>query len=98
MPKYVITERAPLKGRIKVSGAKNSVLPIIAASLLADQQSVIEDVPYLNDVKVMCDLLGSLGAEIRYADNNEKLMISPNRLDNETAPYELVNKCERLFL
>lgn len=98
MPKYVITERAPLKGRIKVSGAKNSVLPIIAASLLADQQSVIEDVPYLNDVKVMCDLLGSLGAEIRYADNNEKLMISPNRLDNETAPYELVNKMRASFL
>jgi len=94
----VITERAPLKGRIKVSGAKNSVLPIIAASLLADQQSVIEDVPYLNDVKVMCDLLGSLGAEIRYADNNEKLMISPNRLDNETAPYELVNKMRASFL
>lgn len=98
MPKYVITERAPLKGRIKVSGAKNSVLPIIAASLLADQQSVIEDVPYLNDVKVMCDLLGSLGAEIRFIDNNEKLMISPNRLYNETAPYELVNKMRASFL
>ncbi|AUS95008.1 UDP-N-acetylglucosamine 1-carboxyvinyltransferase [Clostridium thermosuccinogenes] len=98
MPKYIITEGSPLKGRIKVSGAKNSVLPIIAASLLADEQGVIEEVPYLNDVKVMCDLLGELGAEVKFIDNNEKLVINPEGLYNETAPYELVNKMRASFL
>jgi len=98
VPKYIITEGSPLKGRIKVSGAKNSVLPIIAASLLADEQGVIEEVPYLNDVKVMCDLLGELGAEVKFIDNNEKLVINPEGLYNETAPYELVNKMRASFL
>ena len=56
MSRLIIQGARPLKGRVRVSGAKNSVLPIIAASLLADGRSVIEEVPYLNDVKIMCNL------------------------------------------
>lgn len=98
MSRLIITESGPLKGRVRVSGAKNSVLPIIAASLLADGRSVIDEIPYLNDVKIMCDLVKSLGASVEISDDQTKLQISCNSLSNNTAPYELVNKMRASFL
>ncbi len=98
MSKFVIPEGTQLKGKVRVSGAKNSVLPIIAAALLADGHSVIEEIPYLNDVKIMCDLLKSLGAVIEVSDNQSKLTISPGCISDTTAPYELVNKLRASFL
>lgn len=98
MSKYVISEGTQLKGRVRVSGAKNSVLPIIAASLLADGQSVIEEIPYLNDVKIMCDLLRSFGVRIDVSTNQEKLYIVPDHISNTTAPYELVSRMRASFL
>jgi UDP-N-acetylglucosamine 1-carboxyvinyltransferase len=96
--KYVITEGVPLNGIVRVSGAKNSVLPIIAASLLADGQSIIEEIPYLNDVKIMCDLLKSLGVDLEVLDNETKLKVNVRNITNTTAPYELVNKMRASFL
>lgn len=98
MSKFVITEGTPLRGKVKISGAKNSVLPIIAASLLSEDISIIEDVPYLNDVRVMCELLESLGASIDFFENRTKLRIDPHNISNTTAPYELVNKMRASFL
>jgi len=96
--RFLITEGGPLKGKVRISGAKNSVLPIIAAALLADGHSVIEEIPYLNDVKVMCDLLKSLGAGIEVLENQSKLKICPGNMYNSTAPYDLVNKMRASFL
>jgi UDP-N-acetylglucosamine 1-carboxyvinyltransferase len=96
--RLIITESGPLKGRVRVSGAKNSVLPIIAASLLADGKSVIDEIPYLNDVRIMCDLVKSLGASVDISENQTKLQISCRSLSNNTAPYELVNKMRASFL
>lgn len=96
MSRFIITEAMPLKGRVKVSGAKNSVLPIIAASLLANGQSIIEEIPYLNDVKIMCELLRSLGAGVEITDNQIK--VNADNIVNITAPYELVNKMRASFL
>lgn len=98
MSRLIITESGPLKGRVRVSGAKNSVLPIIAASLLADGKSVIDEIPYLNDVRIMCDLVKSLGASVDISENQTKLQISCRSLSNNTAPYELVNKMRASFL
>lgn len=98
MSRLIISEGRPLSGRVHVSGAKNSVLPIIAASLLTDGKSVIEEIPYLNDVKIMCDLVQSLGANITLSDKQDKLEISCSSLSNTTAPYELVNKMRASFL
>jgi len=61
VPKLIVTETKPLHGKVRISGAKNSVLPIIAASILGDSESVIEEVPDLTDVKIMCELLESFG-------------------------------------
>ncbi len=98
MAKYIISEGRPLKGTVKINGAKNSVLPIIAASLLADGICVIEEIPYLNDVNVMCDLLKSLGAKVELSENSNKLKINSQGISNTTAPYELVNKLRASFL
>lgn len=96
--KLIISEGKPLNGRVRVSGAKNSVLPIIAASLLADGRSVIDEIPYLNDVKIMCDLVKSLGASVVFSEDQTRLEISCRSLSNTTAPYELVNKMRASFL
>jgi UDP-N-acetylglucosamine 1-carboxyvinyltransferase len=88
----------PLRGRVRISGAKNSVLPIIAASLLGDGQSTIEEIPYLNDVKIMCDLLRSLGAEVDISGNDSRIAVKSGEISNTTAPYELVNKMRASFL
>lgn len=98
MSKLIISAGKPLNGRVRVSGAKNSVLPIIAASLLADGQSIIEEIPYLNDVKIMCDLLNSLGAHVEICKSQNVIKVDSNKIENTTTPYELVNKMRASFL
>ncbi|HEX3028080.1 MAG TPA: UDP-N-acetylglucosamine 1-carboxyvinyltransferase [Clostridia bacterium] len=98
MSRFIITEGRPLKGSVRVSGAKNSVLPIIAATLLADGQCTLEEIPYLNDVKIMCELLQCLGAKVDLQENDTKLEIYGQNISNTTAPYELVNKLRASFL
>jgi len=96
--KLIISCGKPLKGEVRISGAKNSVLPIMAASLLADGKSVIEEIPYLNDVKIMGELINSLGAEVEFSDSKTTVLINPSDITNTTAPYDLVNKMRASFL
>ena len=98
MSKFVISEGVPLKGKVRISGAKNSVLPIIAAALLGEGRSTIEEIPYLNDVRIMCDLMKSLGAGIEVSNNGSKIIVDGGNIINTTAPYELVNKMRASFL
>ncbi len=98
MPKLIVSEGKPLTGKVRVSGAKNSVLPIIAASTLANKDSVIEEIPYLTDVQIMCDLLESFGINVEFSNNYNKLYISASDIINTTAPYELVNKMRASIL
>lgn len=98
MSKLIVSEGKKLKGRVRVSGAKNSVLPILAASLLTDGRSVIDEIPYLNDVRIMCDLVKSLGASVIISENQSRLEINCSSLSGATAPYELVNKFRASFL
>ncbi len=92
MEKFVVETSLNLEGSLRVSGAKNSVLIIMAASLLAEGECIIEDVPNLLDVHVMIDLLRSLGSEVSYDVEKEQLrtrVIDPAITD---ASYELTNK------
>jgi UDP-N-acetylglucosamine 1-carboxyvinyltransferase len=95
--KIIVEKSAPLKGTVKVSGAKNSVLPIIAASLLAQENCVLEDIPGLKDVEVICDVLGALGAKV---NSNHKgiIEINASKLHDIEAPYELIRKMRASFL
>jgi UDP-N-acetylglucosamine 1-carboxyvinyltransferase len=98
LAKYVISEGVPLNGRVKVDGAKNSVLPIIAASLLGNSKSTIEEVPDLSDVSMMCNLIESLGAEVELKDNTLSVYYDASFANDLTAPYDLVNKLRASFL
>jgi UDP-N-acetylglucosamine 1-carboxyvinyltransferase len=98
VPKLIVSEGNPLKGVVRISSAKNSVLPIIAASILGDKESILEEIPYLTDVKVMADLLECFGVEVEFFDNESKLRIKCSDITNTTAPYELVNKMRASIL
>ena len=98
MSKFVITEGMALKGKVRISGAKNSVLPIIAAALLGNGSSTIEEIPFLNDVRIMTDLLRSLGVEVEVSEAGGTMTIHPGNITNTVAPYDLVNKLRASFL
>jgi UDP-N-acetylglucosamine 1-carboxyvinyltransferase len=93
---FVIEGGRSLKGNVKISSAKNAVLPVIAASLLTESDCVIEDAPDLEDVKVMREVLVSLGARVsREADS---IRINSQKIDSHEAPYDLVRKMRASFL
>ncbi|MFD1957919.1 UDP-N-acetylglucosamine 1-carboxyvinyltransferase [Paenibacillus thailandensis] len=97
MTKIIVRGGQRLSGTVRVSGAKNAVLPILAASLLATEgDSVIHDVPLLDDVMTIKSVLASLGAQLTY--NNETMRINAERLVCCEAPYELVRKMRASFL
>ncbi|GAB4341116.1 MAG: UDP-N-acetylglucosamine 1-carboxyvinyltransferase [Candidatus Abyssubacteria bacterium] len=89
MDAFVIRGGRALKGRVKVRGAKNAVLPIMAASLLADGPCVIENVPVLRDIVTMSKVLEQMGARVHDVGTGT-LTIESGGLKNHIAPYELV--------
>lgn len=93
----MVEKSPPLKGRVRISGAKNSALPILAASLLGTEDIILEDVPKLKDVKVICEVLTSLGAEVEYLEDRVIRINSANVNKHETK-YELMSKMRASFL
>lgn len=89
MDKFVIKGGFPLKGKLSVSGAKNAVLPILAASLLMSDEVILHNVPQLYDVITMMELIGGLGACFTKQDEHS-LAIQTTGLFQHVAPYELV--------
>ena len=89
MDKLVINGGTPLQGEVLISGAKNSVLPILAASLLSDDVVQISNVPHLRDVSTMLKLLSLMGAKVNLSDH-ATIIIDPRKVNNHKAPYELV--------
>lgn len=96
MTTYIVEGGVPLRGTIKISSAKNAVLPVIAASLLTEAECVIEDTPELQDVIVMRDVLSSLGAKVEY--EKDSIRIDAGSIDSVEAPYDLVRKMRASFL
>ena len=89
MEKLLINGGACLKGTISCSGAKNAALPMIAATILSDENVILKNLPYLQDITTMFELLGSMGAEILLNENMD-FTISTNELKEKEARYELV--------
>ncbi len=87
---FQISGEKPLHGTVQVSGSKNAALPLFAASLLSDQETILENVPDLSDINFMAEILSELGAEISRIDNNT-WKIKPTSISFR-APYELVRK------
>ncbi|MCL6713896.1 UDP-N-acetylglucosamine 1-carboxyvinyltransferase [Pseudomonas sp. R2.Fl] len=94
MQKIVVTGGIPLQGEVTISGAKNAVLPILCATLLADAPVEITNVPHLHDVVTTIKLLGELGAGISIDEGTlsrgSGITVDPRSVNQHVAPYELV--------
>ena len=89
MDKLIIRGGKPLMGDVVISGAKNAALPIMAATLLATDHVTVSNVPHLNDVTTMMELLGQLGARL-VVDEKMNVLVDANHVNEFVAPYELV--------
>ena len=90
MSLYRITGGHRLTGSIKVEGAKNAVLPILAATVLNEGESVIENVPALNDVVTMLEILKSLGCRVKYQDKT--VVVDSSNITSNEIPTVLVKQ------
>ncbi|MFC3150659.1 UDP-N-acetylglucosamine 1-carboxyvinyltransferase [Litoribrevibacter euphylliae] len=89
MDKLVIRGGKPLSGEIRASGAKNSALPIISAALLSSENVIIRNLPHLQDITTMLNLLGTMGVE-PVVNEDLSIELDSNQIKSVVAPYELV--------
>ncbi len=89
MDKLIITGGARLNGEIRISGAKNSALPILAATLLADSPVTVCNLPHLHDITTMCELFGCMGIDLM-VDERMNVEVHASTIKSQVAPYELV--------
>ncbi|HDC3284208.1 TPA: UDP-N-acetylglucosamine 1-carboxyvinyltransferase [Staphylococcus aureus] len=99
MDKIVIKGGNKLTGEVKVEGAKNAVLPILTASLLAsDKPSKLVNVPALSDVETINNVLKTLNADVTYKKDENAVVVDATKTLNEEAPYEYVSKMRASIL
>lgn len=96
MEQMVIEGGHRLEGTVKVSGAKNAILPILAGCLLSEGKSILRNVPDLSDVRTMAEVLRALGGQVEWLGNHRLQVEIVNRDKNE-APYELVRQMRASF-
>ena len=89
MDKLIITGGVRLDGEIRISGAKNAALPILAATLLADSPVTVCNLPHLDDITTMCELFGCMGVEL-LVDERMNVEVHASTIKSLCAPYELV--------
>ena len=92
MAKFIVEQSGPLRGDVEISGSKNAVLPILAATLLAQGTFEISDVPNLKDVEVMCKILRSMGAAVKEDWDNHIITVEIDKVTTDEVPYELVKR------
>ncbi len=91
MDKIIIDGPCQLKGKVKVSGAKNSTLPLMAACLLSPSKFVLRNIPPVADAHTMVKLLSALGAKTKWLDENA-ISIDSTNINTWKAPYQIVSK------
>ncbi len=89
MDRLIITGGVPLDGEVRISGAKNAALPILAATLLADEPVTVCNVPHLHDITTTMELLGRMGVQL-VVDEKLNIEVDPTTIKELFAPYELV--------
>ncbi len=92
---FKITGGRPLNGTVPIKGAKNAILPLMAAALLTDEPVILHNISYLSDVITMSGLLASLGASVTHTPDT--LVIQANQITTTTAAYEYVSKMRASF-
>tara|TARA_A100000164_G_scaffold351222_1_gene355755 strand:- start:714 stop:1973 length:1260 start_codon:yes stop_codon:yes gene_type:complete len=96
MDYFEIKGKNKLHGEVEISGAKNAVLPLMAASILNEKKLQILNVPYLSDSSTMANILESMGAKVSFEENN-KISIDPSSLKDPFASYDLVKTMRASF-
>lgn len=91
MEKLIVKGGKRLCGEVTISGAKNAAVAIIPAAVLVDGVCIVENVPAIKDVEVICGILEELGAKVEYLDKYT-IRIDSSNVDKHTAPYEMVRK------
>ena len=89
MDKLIIEGGVPLRGEVRISGAKNSALPILASTLLASEPVTICNLPHLHDITTMLELIRRMGVELMLGENLS-VQIDPRPINDFCAPYDLV--------
>jgi UDP-N-acetylglucosamine 1-carboxyvinyltransferase len=97
MDRISIVGGAPLKGRIPISGAKNSALKLMAASLLSSETLTLDNVPGLADTRFMGQLLGTLGVQVAWPRGSSTAVLHAADITSTIAPYDLVRKMRATF-
>ncbi|NPV42624.1 MAG: UDP-N-acetylglucosamine 1-carboxyvinyltransferase [Firmicutes bacterium] len=91
MEKFIIRGGIPLKGKVKISGAKNAAVAAIPAALLANDEVVLENLPMINDVRVFADIIQYMGARVSLTDDGV-MRINPHINPANLPPYDLIKK------
>lgn len=92
MDKFVIHGGRPLRGEVLISGAKNAAVAIIAATILADEPCLLENVPEIRDINICVKILYEMGAGIKIIDKNT-IRVDPRGISDPVVPYELARAC-----
>lgn len=98
MDKFIIKGGKTLRGEVNISSAKNSVLPILAATILSGGQCTLKNAPMLEDVYVICDVLRSLCADVDIDSKNNIISVDTSRLNDNNVNHDLVRKMRASFL
>lgn len=98
MQKFKVKGGLSLNGSIEISAAKNSILPIIAATILCDDVCIIENFPILEDVLVICDVLKSLNVDVRLDYSSNTIRIDGRKMNSLNLSEELIRKMRASFL
>lgn len=91
LPYFQISGGSRLRGRVRIGGAKNAALPIMAAALLCEGEVILSDVPRVADVRSLAELLGKLGVEVEWRSNNTLRLVVRDEM-NCAAEYDIVRK------
>ncbi len=98
MGKFVIEGRRALAGEVRISGAKNAALPIMAAALLTPEPCTIDNVPAIADIRTMLELLSSLGCEVRFDESRHRVTICAAGVNSLRIPVDLATRMRASFL
>ncbi len=92
MEKYLIRGGRPLKGEVQVSGAKNAALAVLSAALLSGDVCKIENVPVVEDIRVLLEAIEDLGVKVQYTDEGHTVIMDCRKIDKLVVDYKHINK------
>jgi UDP-N-acetylglucosamine 1-carboxyvinyltransferase len=95
--KFIIEGPTPLKGTIPISGSKNAALPLMAAALLGDSPTTLNLIPRLKDIYTFGKVITETGAQLRFFEDENRMVIDPGTIHSFEAPYELVRQMRASF-